>query len=462
LAVSGSIEAGTVIAGGAVSSSIGFSGNGSSLSNVNATSLGGLVAARYATTGSNTFTGTQTISSASVFNTNISSIVISNSDGSGGAGQAKLLAFSANPRNTGGAFASWNAQPTLYGIGSTGPYQIAEFQSQGNFTDGRVSLQRPLVVTGSLTASLQQGYVWVGGAGGVSTIVATSSFAGGSGAGFPFTGSAGITGSLNVTGSILVQSGSFSASVVTNLGDIYTDIPAATKIVTLTSASYAALSPKDPNTLYVISGSVVSGGSGVGFPFTGSAQITGSLAVTGSISVLSGSLSGSVITNLGDIYTTTPATQTIVTLTQAEYDGIGTKDPNTLYVVSGSAATTLFPYTGSAQITGSLVITGSAEMNVVNLSIVSNTASIDLNAGNYFSGSLSGSVFFNVTNVRPGETAIVKLSTTGIPTASFSSNVRQISGSAYVATSGSGQTDILTLVSMDTSNVFLLNSKRFI
>jgi hypothetical protein len=100
-------------------------------------------------------------------------------------------------------------------------------------------------------------------------------------------------------------------------------------------------------------------------------------------------------------------------------------------------------------------------MNVVTLSIVSNTASIDLNAGNYFTGSLSGSVFFNVLNPRPGETAIVKLTTTAIPTASFSSNVRQVSGSAYVATSGSGWTDILTLVSMDTSNVFLVNTKKF-
>jgi hypothetical protein len=101
-------------------------------------------------------------------------------------------------------------------------------------------------------------------------------------------------------------------------------------------------------------------------------------------------------------------------------------------------------------------------MNVVTLSIVSNTASIDLNAGNYFTGSLSGSVFFNVTNVRPGETAIVKLTTTGIPTASFSSNVRQVSGSAYVATSGSGWTDILTFVSMDASSTFLVNTKKFI
>jgi hypothetical protein len=40
--------------------------------------------------------------------------------------------------------------------------------------------------------------------------------------------------------------------------------------------------------------------------------------------------------------------------------------------------------------------------------------------------------------------------------------VKQVSGSAYVATSGSGQTDILTFVSMDASNVFLVASNKFI
>lgn len=59
-------------------------------------------------------------------------------------------------------------------------------------------------IQGTLTASLQDGYVWVGGAGNISTLAATSSFGGGggSGDGFPFTGSAQITGSLGVTGSV--------------------------------------------------------------------------------------------------------------------------------------------------------------------------------------------------------------------------------------------------------------------
>jgi hypothetical protein len=61
-------------------------------------------------------------------------------------------------------------------------------------------------IQGTLTASLQDGYVWVGGAGNISTLAATSSFGGGggSGDGFPFTGSAEISGSLGVTGSVSI------------------------------------------------------------------------------------------------------------------------------------------------------------------------------------------------------------------------------------------------------------------
>jgi len=85
-------------------------------------------------------------------------------------------------------------------------------------------------VTGStniqaLTASLQQGYVWVGNASGRTTTVATSSFGGG--AAFPFTGSAQITGSLGITGSLsgLVNTLSISsqtASLDFNNGNFFT------------------------------------------------------------------------------------------------------------------------------------------------------------------------------------------------------------------------------------------------
>ena len=45
---------------------------------------------------------------------------------------------------------------------------------------GSTSFNGVVNITGSLTSSLTEGYVWVGGAGNVSTLVATSSFAGGS------------------------------------------------------------------------------------------------------------------------------------------------------------------------------------------------------------------------------------------------------------------------------------------
>jgi hypothetical protein len=58
-------------------------------------------------------------------------------------------------------------------------------------------------IQGTLTASIQEGFVLAGGVGDVSTLVATSSFGGGSGDGFPYTGDAVITGSLTISGSSL-------------------------------------------------------------------------------------------------------------------------------------------------------------------------------------------------------------------------------------------------------------------
>jgi hypothetical protein len=49
-----------------------------------------------------------------------------------------------------------------------------------------------------------------------------------------------------------------------------------------------------------------------------------------------------------------------------------------------------------------------------------------------------------------------------LPTASFSTNVKQVSGSRYLPTSGSGRQDILTFVSFDSSNVYLAKLQNFL
>lgn len=131
---------------------------------------------------------------------------------------------------------------------------------------------------------------------------------------------------------------------------------------------------------------------------------------------------------------------------------------------SYAPAVATFPFTGAAVISGSLTITGSVYGNVVPVTVASNTASIDLLAGNFFTVTLANSAttFFNFTNVRPGLTANLVLTTGTVSTASFSSNVKQPSGSAYLPTSGSGRIDALSVAAVDASNLYLVASKFFI
>jgi hypothetical protein len=65
-------------------------------------------------------------------------------------------------------------------------------------------------------------------------------------------GTLNVSGSSSFTGSMNFLSGSASGSVITNVGDTFTGTESVTKIISLSSAEYTALSPKDPNTLYII------------------------------------------------------------------------------------------------------------------------------------------------------------------------------------------------------------------
>ena len=115
-------------------------------------------------------------------------------------------------------------------------------------------------------------------------------------------------------------------------------------------------------------------------------------------------------------------------------------------------------------ISGSQVISGSVNGNVQAIAVSSNTASINLATGNFFTVTLANSTttFFNITSVTPGLTTNLVLTTGTVSSASFSSNVKQTSGSAYLPTSGSGQIDVLSLVAVDASNVYLVASKKFV
>ena len=119
--------------------------------------------------------------------------------------------------------------------------------------------------------------------------------------------------------------------------------------------------------------------------------------------------------------------------------------------------------TGSLTVTGSSVFSGSATGVVNSLGITSNTASLDLTRGNFFTLQLVGgsNTYINPTNIQSGQTVSILLSTVGSGTVSFPANVFQASDSPYTPTTTTGK-DIITLVSFDNSNLYLTNVKNLV
>jgi hypothetical protein len=135
---------------------------------------------------------------------------------------------------------------------------------------------------------------------------------------------------------------------------------------------------------------------------------------------------------------------------------------NTIELLTGSYATTgSNNFIGNQNITGSITITGSAYGNVISASISTNTASIDLSRANYFTLTIANNTNINVINPQPGVTATLVINTAGAASASFSSNVKQSSGSFYVP-SVSGNIDILSFTAVTTSSVYVVPAYTFV
>jgi hypothetical protein len=132
----------------------------------------------------------------------------------------------------------------------------------------------------------------------------------------------------------------------------------------------------------------------------------------------------------------------------------------TLGSFTGSYATTgSNTFIGSQNITGSLTITGSVYANVISQSIASSTASIDLSQANFYTVVLptTTTTTLNITNPAAGQTAMIRITSNTNASASFSPNVLQPSGFAYIPTPGDNKTDVLTLACFDGTNVLVTN-----
>ena len=218
-----------------------------------------------------------------------------------------------------------------------------------------------------------------------------------------FTGSVNITGSLNLIG----------RGTINNLtGSLFGTSSWAQNALTAS---------------YLLGG----GGSGAGFPFTGSAQITGSLGITGSLNVSNGITASLFGTSSWALNALTAS-----------------------YLI-GAAAAVGFPYTGSAQITGSLGITGS------------------LSVSNGFSGSFSGSFFGNgsgLTNISVGNFNIFAITTGSVSASvnvgqniftitSASSTIFNLSNSGSITVNATGSVPHFFLITSGSKNVFKINNE---
>ena len=275
-----------------------------------------------------------------------------------------------------------------------------------------------------------------------------------------FFGTNSFSGAVSFSGSApSILSSSFSGSLITNLTDIYTDVAAVQQIVTLTSASYAALasgSLTNPNTLYIVSGSTSGSGGGTTIPagtVSGSAQIvelgflqTSSFnsytaSTNSSINQLNASSASqqssiNAINSVSSSWVTESETGSFVKLIGAQpnplefyYDlGNGTINTVTLVAPTGStidtgsfATTGSNSFVGNEEITGSLIVTYPG--NTGNPLIEANSSSLKLfAAGNtpLQIGNFNGNIDIFAGGGSPYNTLNVNASINQDPNATYS------------------------------------------
>jgi hypothetical protein len=95
------------------------------------------------------------------------------------------------------------------------------------------------------------------------------------------------------------------------------------------------------------------------------------------------------------------------------------------------------------------------------MSIASSTASLDMSIGSYFTLTLANTTntYITATNITPGISATLLITTGTNSSASLSPVLLQPSGSYYTASLGSGKKDVLSLVAFDSTNMYVVSSK---
>jgi hypothetical protein len=191
--------------------------------------------------------------------------------------------------------------------------------------------------------------------------------------------------------------------------------------------------------------------------FTPNALVTASISnATTTYTKGNGSTFALTVNNVQNAFTASFTPNALVTASVSSNTITFTKGNGTTFPITvNTGSFSAFPFTGSAVITGSLVVTGSERGNFRTLTISSQTASLDCNAANFFSLTLvSGSTtHVSASNVSIGQTIglIVTQASAGGGTISFNDKFKQPAANIYTPT-GAG-IDVLTMISAPSASV---------
>lgn len=344
-----------------------------------------------------------------------------------------------------------------------------------------ISGSTSVTILGPLTASLQNGHVFVGNVGGVTSQVPTSSIQSDvsglittasfntytSSTDVRLTNIESTTASLNTSVASLntFTASQSTASIVNSITELNTF--SASTLISLTNINSTTASQQvSIDALNINSGSV-NISIGALNTFTQSAAIsiinlnsaTASYATTGSNTFIG----NQIITGSLNIQ------NTITASLQQGFVLVGNAAGRTTTVATSSFGGAVFPFVGDAQISGSLGVTGSVSGLVNTLTIAASTASMNFNNGNFFRLQLvSGSItHLTATNIRAGQTInLLVLTDSGSAAASgslaFSPTFKFAGGFDYTPTAVTASQDLVSFVTFDTTQILAAQIKNLL
>lgn len=322
-----------------------------------------------------------------------------------------VIGMSGNPSKIGAPSLTTSTNPGILALSGSGvPYVAIELQPSASFTDGRVTIKRPLVLEQGISSSIIQndGTNTFNGA---TTINADTIIGNG--------GTLNVGGQIIGNNSLLLQSENAGVSIQKNSAS--------------SGSAYTGVNIKVDNT-------------------TDPTNVYSSLQ-------LIDDQSGVTLALAWNSYTGLYANSTPMIVANQFYNG-----SDAAIAFPNNTIDIWKPSTFKAP----TIVTGSVRGNVVTQSITSNTASLDFGTSNFFEVTLTSGVNTRVeaTNVQPGQTInllVKQPAISGTGTISFSNNFDFPAVAPYTASVGDSKKDIVTFITFsDTGSIYSVGVKNLI